>query len=292
MLLDSKINPLEDKNFLNKCRNFVKEVLKEDIGSGDLTTLSTIPKKAIGQARLLVKDSGIIAGIDLAKIFSIERRGLNIKILKHDGERVKQGDVVFTIEGNIHEILSIERSMLNCMQRMSAIATKTSEYCSLVNGTKAKILDTRKTTPLNRIIDKWAVKIGGGSNHRFGLYDMIMIKDNHIDFAGGITQAINKTKEYISKNNKQLDIIVEARNIDEIQEIIKQDGIKRILLDNFDYETTKEAINIIDGKLETESSGGITEKNIADYAKCGVDFISIGALTHSINNFDLSLKAI
>ena len=291
MLLDGKINPLEDKNFLNKCRNFVKEILKEDIGSGDLTTLSTIPKKAIGQARLLVKDSGIIAGIDLAKIFSIERRGLNIKILKHDGERVKQGDVVFTIEGNIHEILSVERSMLNCMQRMSAIATKTSEYCSLVNETKAKILDTRKTTPLNRIIDKWAVKIGGGNNHRFGLYDMIMIKDNHIDFSQNIISAIKKAKSYLIAKNTNVDIVVEARNLNEVEQILIEGGVKRILLDNFNYKETRKAVKMINGKHEIESSGGITKKSVRNYALCGVDYISIGELTHAVSSFDLSLDA-
>ena len=217
----------------------------------------------------------------------------NLKINKkiNDGEKVNHDDIAFTVEGNCISILSAERLVLNCMQHMSAIATKTNYLNSLISHTKCKLLDTRKTTPLNRIIEKWAVKIGGGVNHRYGLYDMIMIKDNHIDFAGGITQAIRKTKHYIEEIGKNLDIIVEARNLNEVNQILKEE-VKRILLDNFDYIETKKAVAIIGNKCETESSGGITEKNIAEYAKCGVDFISVGALTHSVPNFDLSLKAI
>ncbi|MAO33661.1 MAG: nicotinate-nucleotide diphosphorylase (carboxylating), partial [Flavobacteriales bacterium] len=241
---------------------------------------------------LLVKDQGIIAGIDLA-LMILQEVDKNLKITKNlnDGDQVEYGDIAFVVEGNAISILQAERLILNCMQRMSGIATKTHKLNSLIKNNKCKLLDTRKTTPLNRIIEKWAVKIGGGFNHRFGLFDMIMIKDNHIDFAGGISKAINKTKKYLSENNKQLDIIIEARNLNEVKQIIKEDGVKRILLDNFDYETTKKAISIIKKKCEVESSGGITEKNISEYANCGVNFISIGALTHSPNNFDLSLKA-
>ena len=218
----------------------------------------------------------------------------NLKVINkfNDGDKVKFGDIALTVEGNCISILTAERLVLNCMQHMSGIASKTYHLKSLISNTKCKLLDTRKTTPLIRMIEKWAVRIGGGVNHRFGLYDMIMIKDNHIDFAGGIKKAIIKMKQYLLNNNKKLDIIIEARNIDEVNEILEEQGIKRILLDNFDYKTTKEAVRIINNRCEIESSGGITEKNIKEYAECGVDFISLGAITHSIANFDLSLKAI
>jgi len=273
--------------------NFIKNSLIEDIGNGDHTSLASIPADAKSKAHLLVKDNGIIAGIELAKmIFNEVDKTLTIEQFLEDGDKVKFGDIAFIVKGNSISILTAERLVLNCMQHMSAIATKTTYLNSLIADTKCKLLDTRKTTPLNRIIEKWAVKIGGGVNHRFGLYDMIMIKDNHIDFSGGISNAIQKTKKYLSDNNKDLEIIVEARNLNEVNEILNEGGIKRILLDNFDYETTKKAVAIIGGKCQSESSGGITEETITEYAKCGVDFISVGALTHSVLNFDLSLKAI
>tara|TARA_B100000768_G_scaffold43214_1_gene42022 strand:+ start:202 stop:1044 length:843 start_codon:yes stop_codon:yes gene_type:complete len=273
--------------------DFIKMSLNEDLGDGDHTSLGCIPKDSISRAQLLIKDEGIIAGVDLAvMIFNYIDKSLNIKKILNDGDKVKCGDIAFTVYGNAKSILSGERLALNCMQRMSAIATKTNYLSSLISHTKCKLLDTRKTTPLNRAIEKWAVLIGGGFNHRFGLFDKIMIKDNHIDFAGGIHEAICKTKKYVALNSKKLDIIVEARNIDEVNQILKEDGIKRILLDNFDYKTTKKALSIIKNKCESESSGGITEKTIIEYAQCGVDYISVGALTHSVINFDLSLKAI
>ncbi len=273
--------------------NFIKNALIEDVGDGDHTSLGSIPKEATNKAHLLVKDKGIIAGIKLAKmIFAQVDSSLEVTQNLNDGDKVNFGDTAFTVKGNAISILTSERLVLNCMQHMSAIATKTSYLNSLISDTKCKLLDTRKTTPLNRTIEKWAVKIGGGVNHRNGLYDMAMIKDNHIDFAGGIQQAIQKTKQYLSDYNKKLEIIVEARNLDEVQKILNEGGIKRILLDNFDYKTTKEAVAIIGNKCQIESSGGITEVTIAEYAKCGVDFISVGALTHSVPNFDLSLKAI
>ena len=272
--------------------NFIKNSLLEDLGEGDHSSLGTIPKDVTKKAKLLVKDKGIIAGIELAKmIFNSVDSTLKINQKLYDGDKVNFNDIAFIVEGNCISILAAERLILNCMQRMSAIATKTNHFNSLIKDEKCKLLDTRKTTPMNRIIEKWAVKIGGGVNHRFGLYDMIMIKDNHIDFAGGISQAIKKIKQYLYENNKNLDIIVEARNLKEVNQIIKEEGIKRILLDNFDIETTKKAIDIIGNKCQTESSGGITERTLSQYAKCGVDFISIGSLTHSISNFDLSLKA-
>jgi nicotinate-nucleotide pyrophosphorylase (carboxylating) len=273
--------------------NFIKNALIEDVGDGDHSSLGSIPKEAISKVHLLVKDKGIIAGIELAKmIFTQVDSSLEITQNLNDGDKANFGDTAFTVKGNAISILTAERLVLNCMQHMSAIATKTTYLNSLISDTNCKLLDTRKTTPLNRTIEKWAVKIGGGVNHRYGLYDMIMIKDNHIDFAGGIQQAIQKTKQYLADNNKDLEIIVEARNLDEVKQILKQGGIKRILLDNFDYETTKEAVAIIGDKCQSESSGGITEETIVEYAKCGADFISVGALTHSVLNFDLSLKAI
>ena len=273
--------------------NFIKNALIEDVGDGDHSSLASIPKNTTNKAHLLVKDNGIIAGIELAKmIFNQVDDSLKIIQKLNDGDKVKFGDIAFIAQGNSISILTAERLVLNCMQRMSAIATKTSNLNLLISNTKCKLLDTRKTTPLNRTIEKWAVKIGGGVNHRKGLYDMIMLKDNHIDFSGSITNAIQKSKKYLAENNKDLDIIVEARNIKEVKEILNEGGVKRILLDNFNYKTTKEAITIIKGKCESESSGGITEKTIVKYAKCGVDFISVGAITHSVLNFDLSLKAI
>jgi len=274
-------------------KNFIQNALSEDVGDGDHTSLASIPADASNKAHLLVKDNGIIAGIELAQlIFKEVDSSLEIEQFLQDGDKVKYGDIAFIVKGNSISILTGERLVLNCMQHMSAIATKTAYLNTLIAGTNCKLLDTRKTTPLNRTIEKWAVKIGGGVNHRFGLYDMIMIKDNHIDFSGGIANAIQKTKTYLTDNNKNLDIIVEARSLAEVNEILAEGGVKRILLDNFDYKTTKKAVEIIGNKCQTESSGGITEETIAKYAKCGVDFISVGALTHSVPNFDLSLKAI
>ena len=280
---------MTDKDF----EKFIIDSLAEDVGDGDHSSLASIPKSSINRAHLLVKDEGIIAGIELAKmIFRKVDNNLKVETFLKDGDKVKFGDIAFIVTGNSISILTAERLALNCMQHMSAIATKTTYLNSLISNTNCKLLDTRKTTPLNRKLEKWAVKIGGGVNHRFGLYDMIMIKDNHIDFAGGITAAIQKTKQYLKENNKNLEIIVEARGLEEVYEILKEGGVKRILLDNFDYETTKKAVEIIGNQCQTESSGGITEVTISEYAKCGVDFISVGALTHSVLNFDLSLKAI
>ncbi len=267
--------------------------IREDIGDGDHTSLSCIPENAIGKAHLLVKEKGIIAGVELAKkIFLKIDDNLVFSKLLNDGDSVDIGDIIFTIEGSSQSILQAERLVLNFMQRMSGIATNTNNYMKLLNGLNTKILDTRKTTPGLRSIEKWAVKIGGGVNHRMGLYDMIMIKDNHIDYAGGITSAITSTQEYLNKNNKQLKIEVEARNLSELNEILAVGGIHRIMLDNFSFEDMRTAVNLINGKYETEASGGITNKTIRKYAECGVDFISVGALTHQINSIDLSLKAI
>ena len=271
---------------------FIKLAFAEDIQDGDHSSLACIPKDKKGRAQLLVKDQGIIAGIKLAEwIFESIDPTLHLEARLKDGDAVNKGDIVFVVEGSSLSILTAERLVLNCMQRMSAIATKTRKYVALIAGTKTTILDTRKTTPGIRILEKWAVKIGGGANHRFGLYDMIMLKDNHIDYAGGITKAINKTKAYLKENNLSLKIEVETRNLTEVKEIMKLEGVHRIMLDNFSPEETIEAVKYINGKFETESSGGITSKTIRSYAECGVDFISVGALTHSIYNMDLSLKA-
>ena len=279
--------------FQKELELIIANAIREDVGDGDHSSLACIPNTTQGKAKLLVKDNGIIAGVEFAKmIFKYVDANLQVEVLIEDGEAVKQGDIVFFVSGSSQSILKSERLVLNTMQRMSAIATKTKEFVALLQGTKTKILDTRKTTPGIRAIEKWAVKIGGGENHRFALYDMIMLKDNHIDFAGGISQAILKTKNYLIANNKELKIIVEARNLDEVKQILEVGGVYRILLDNFDYETTKQAVQLIDSQCLTESSGNINEKTIRRYAECGVDYISSGALTHSIYNMDLSLKAI
>lgn len=271
---------------------FIYLAFAEDVRDGDHSSLACIPQEKIGRAHLLVKDKGIIAGIQLAKwIFESIDPKLNVNALLKDGNAVKKGDIVFTVEGSSISILTAERLVLNCMQRMSAIATKTKEYVALVKGTNTTILDTRKTTPGIRILEKWAVRIGGGANHRFGLYDMIMLKDNHLDYAGGITKAIEKTRSYLKEKNLDLKIEVEARDLKEVREIILMGGIDRIMLDNFTPTETIIAVQLINGAFETESSGGITDKTIRSYAECGVDFISVGALTHSVYNMDLSLKA-
>jgi len=271
----------------------VKNGYKEDVGDGDHTSLSSIPSNAQGKANLLVKDKGIIAGVAFAKkAFTYFDEDLHVESFIDDGSEVSYGDVVFQVSGNSQSILKAERFVLNAMQRMSAIATKTNFFVNLLKGTKTQILDTRKTTPGIRALEKWAVKIGGGVNHRFALYDMVMIKDNHIDFAGGISEAITKTKQYLSDNKLNLKIIVEARSLKEIEEILQNEGVYRILIDNFSFEDTRKAVALINGKCFTESSGGINEDTIRKYAECGVDYISSGALTHSVYNMDLSLKAV
>jgi nicotinate-nucleotide pyrophosphorylase (carboxylating) len=265
----------------------------EDVGNGDHTTLATIPSNATGNARLLVKENGIIAGVELAeKIFHHLDKDFKITTYIKDGANITKGDIAFEVEGNIQKILQAERLVLNCMQRMSGIATYTNFLNSKIEGLQTKLLDTRKTTPGFRYFEKWAVKIGGGENHRFGLYDMIMIKDNHIDFAGGIKPAIQKAKNYLKEKNLNLKIEVEARTLQHVKEIMHEGGVDRIMLDNFTPEKLKEAIIIINKQYETEASGGITEENIRAYAESGVDYISVGALTHQIKSLDLSLKAI
>ncbi|SNZ00619.1 carboxylating nicotinate-nucleotide diphosphorylase [Flagellimonas pacifica] len=271
----------------------IANAIREDVGDGDHSSLACIPSNVTGKAKLLVKDEGVIAGIAFAKqVFGHVDPELKVETLISDGEEVKYGDIAFYVEGSSQSILKAERLVLNAMQRMSAIATKTKQYVTLLEGTQTKILDTRKTTPGIRALEKWAVKIGGGENHRFALYDMIMLKDNHIDFAGGITKAIQKTQRYLLDTKRDLKIIVEARNLDEVEEILQTKGVYRILLDNFDYEETKKAVALIADQCLTESSGGINENTIRDYALCGVDYISSGALTHSVHNMDLSLKAV
>jgi len=271
----------------------IKNAVREDVGDGDHSSLACIPPHSTGKAKLLVKDNGVIAGVNFAyQVFQYIDKNLIVEKMIDDGEHIVNGDIAFYVSGNSQSILKAERLVLNSMQRMSAIATKASEFSKLLRGTNTKILDTRKTTPGIRALEKWAVKIGGGENHRFALYDMIMLKDNHIDFAGGITKAIEKTKNYLEEKELDLKIIVEARNLNEIQEILKNDGIHRILIDNFNYENTKKAVQMIGDACQTESSGGITLETARKYAECGVDYISSGALTHSVSNLDLSLKAL
>jgi nicotinate-nucleotide pyrophosphorylase (carboxylating) len=283
---------ITSQQFEKELENIISNAIREDVGPGDYSSLACIPANANGKAKLLVKENGIIAGVEFAKmIFKYVDKDLKIQTLIKDGSPVNYGDIVFLVEGKAQSILKAERLVLNSMQRMSAIATKTGEFVNLLKGTSAKILDTRKTTPGIRAIEKWAVKIGGGENHLFALYDMNMIKDNHIDFSGGISNAIQKTKEYLIENNLDLKIIVEARSLDEISEILKSGGVYRILIDNFSIEETKKAVALIGNQCQTESSGGINEKTIRNYAECGVNYISSGALTHSVSNMDLSLKA-
>ncbi len=284
---------ISKKQFEKEIAIIIANAIREDVGSGDHSSLACIPEEAQGKAQLLVKDTGIIAGVEFARqVFDYVDPGLKMEIKMKDGTPVQHGDIVFYVSGSSQSILKSERLVLNAMQRMSAIATKTQEYVKLLKGTKTKILDTRKTTPGIRALEKWAVKIGGGENHRFALYDMIMLKDNHIDFCGGITKAINQTKAYLKVNRLNLKIIVEARNLEEIKEILDNEGIHRILIDNFNYEDTRKAVAMIGDRCQTESSGGITLDTIRNYAECGVDYISSGALTHSVYNMDLSLKAI
>lgn len=271
----------------------IANALREDIGDGDHSSLACIPAGAQGKAKLLVKQAGILAGVGFARqVFEAVDADLKLEEQLPDGQAVNPGDIAFFVSGPSRSILQAERLVLNGMQRMSAIATKTRHYVNLLEGTGTRILDTRKTTPGIRALEKWAVRLGGGVNHRFALYDMVMLKDNHIDFAGGITRAIEKTKAYLEEHSKDLKIIVEARDLEEVSEILRSDGIHRILLDNFSLEQTRQAVRMIGSHCQTESSGGITEKTLRSYAECGVTYISSGALTHSVSNLDLSLKAI
>ncbi|HEY8403362.1 MAG TPA: carboxylating nicotinate-nucleotide diphosphorylase [Flavobacteriales bacterium] len=277
------------KDYIEK---FIQSALAEDLGDGDHTTLSTIPKEATGKARLLVKEAGILAGVDIAReVFRAVDPSLVFEKVLDDGAQIKPGDIAFYLSGSARSITIGERLALNIMQRMSGIATKTHRIQSLIEDTKCKLLDTRKTTPGFRYFEKLAVKIGGGVNHRFGLYDMIMIKDNHADFSGGITAALENVKNYLEATGKKLKVEVEARNLEEVKEALQSPLVFRIMLDNFDTERMKEAVQFINGRVETEASGGITEANVREYALCGVDYISMGALTHQINSLDLSLKA-
>jgi len=271
----------------------IAQALAEDIGSGDHTSLSCIPYDAVGKAQLLVKQNGILAGVEIAlEVFRLVDSDLKINVFIEDGKSVAVGDIAFIVEGRSQSILIAERLALNYMQRMSGIATHTAHLKSLIGPLKTKLLDTRKTTPNNRIFEKMAVKIGGGVNHRFGLFDMIMIKDNHIDYAGGITAAISKTRRYLSDNNINIKVEIEARNLEEVEIILNSEKVDRIMLDNFSYKDLTEAVKQIGSYAETEASGGITEETIVSYAKCGVDYISVGALTHQIESLDFSLKAI
>ncbi len=284
---------ISDKRFNKEVDLIIANAIREDVGDGDHSSLACIPYDAQGTAKLLVKDEGIIAGVEFARlVFDFVDPGLKMDIKIPDGSPVKYGDIVYYVSGNSQSILKSERLVLNAMQRMSAIATKTNAYVKLLEGTGTKILDTRKTTPGIRALEKWAVKIGGGENHRFALYDMIMLKDNHIDFCGGITKAIAQTKEYLKDHNLDLKIIVEARDLAEIEEILQSKGVYRILIDNFNYEDTRKAVALIGDTCLTESSGGITLETARKYAECGVNYISSGALTHSVYNMDLSLKAV
>lgn len=279
-----------DKQLIDE---FITNALKEDVGDGDHTSLATIPEGTTGKAKLLVKDNGILAGVELAaEIFHIVDDKLKLTVFLKDGAEVKYGDVAFEVEGDAQSILKAERLVLNCMQHMSGIATVTNEIVDVLKGTNTKVLDTRKTTPGIRYLEKWAVRIGGGVNHRFGLYDMILIKDNHVDYAGGIQEAIEGAHNYLAANNKKLAIEIEVRNLEELDEVLQTGGVDRILLDNFNFSDLSDAVDMIEGRYITEASGGITIDNIRAYAETGVDYISVGALTHSVKSLDLSLKAV
>ena len=264
----------------------------EDIGDGDHTTLCCIPADAIGKQRLIIKEDGIIAGVEIAKmVFHKFDPELKVDVFINDGARVKKGDIAFEVTGKVQSLLQTERLMLNIMQRMSGIATTTHKYMEQLKGLKTKVLDTRKTTPGMRILEKEAVKIGGGYNHRSGLFDMILLKDNHVDFAGGIVNAITKARKYLAEKGKEMKIEIEVRNLDELQQVLNTGGVDRIMLDNFSPELTKKAVELIGGRFETESSGGITFDTLRAYGECGVDYISVGALTHSVKGLDMSFKA-
>lgn len=272
---------------------FIQAALLEDIADGDHTSLSTIPEAAEGKARLLVKGDGILAGVELAKyIFKAVDEKLSVQTILHDGDSIKYGDIAFYVTGPDRSILTAERLVLNCMQRMSGIATVTNEIVKKLEGTKCKVLDTRKTTPNFRLPEKWAVKIGGGVNHRYGLFDMILIKDNHVDYAGGIKNALLSAQKYLADKKKILPIEIEVRNLDELKEVLEIGGVIRIMLDNFSFDKIREALEIIDGRFPVEASGGITPETVRDYAECGVDYVSMGYLTHSVTSLDLSLKAV
>jgi nicotinate-nucleotide pyrophosphorylase (carboxylating) len=271
---------------------FIKNALHEDIREGDHTSNSTVPENAQGRARLLVKDKGIVAGVELAElIFKTVDPNLEVEVLIKDGEPIEYGQIVLFVEGNDRSILTAERLVLNCMQRMSGIATVTNDIVKRLEGTKCKVLDTRKTTPGFRLLEKWAVKLGGGVNHRFGLFDMILIKDNHVDYAGGIKNALFAAQKYLKEKNLNLPIEIEVRNLTELEEALEVGGVVRIMLDNFDYQKTREALKIIDGRFPVESSGNINPQTVRAYADCGVDYVSMGYLTHSAKSLDLSLKA-
>lgn len=271
---------------------FIKNALHEDIREGDHTSNSTVPENAQGRARLLVKDKGIVAGVELAElIFKTVDPNLEVEVLIKDGEPIEYGQIVLFVEGNDRSILTAERLVLNCMQRMSGIATVTNDIVKRLEGTKCKVLDTRKTTPGFRLLEKWAVKLGGGVNHRFGLFDMILIKDNHVDYAGGIKNALFAAQKYLKEKNLNLPIEIEVRNLTELEEALEVGGVVRIMLDNFDYEKTREALKIIGGRFPVESSGNINPQTVRAYADCGVDYVSMGYLTHSAKSLDLSLKA-
>lgn len=271
---------------------FIKNAIAEDLGDGDHTSLSTIPAHAKGQAKLIIKEAGIIAGVELAlEIFKQVDSGLATEVFINDGAEVNYGDIALIVTGSSQSILLAERLVLNCMQRMSGIATKTNYIVKLLSGYHTKLLDTRKTTPGLRYLEKWAVRIGGGVNHRIGLYDMILIKDNHVDYAGGISNAIKAANQYLTNKGKQLEIEIEVRNLSELDQVLETGQVNRIMLDNFSFADLKTAVGIIDKQYITEASGGITEENAAAYAACGVDYISMGALTHSVKSLDMSLKA-
>ncbi len=267
--------------------------IAEDIGDGDHSSLSCIPAEASGKVKLMVKQQGIIAGVEIAKrIFCRIDSSIQFEELISDGTKVNFGDIAFYASGRNHSLLQSERIVLNVMQRMSGIATQTNQYVKLIEGTKTKILDTRKTTPGMRVFDKMAVKIGGGENHRMGLFDMIMLKDNHVDFAGGIEEAIRKANEYLTKTNRKLSIEIETRNLNEVERVLAVGNVQRIMLDNFNLDDTRKAVRLINGRFETESSGGITLETIKGYAECGVDYISVGAITHQIKSIDMNLKKV
>jgi nicotinate-nucleotide pyrophosphorylase (carboxylating) len=271
---------------------FIDSALREDVGEGDHSSLAAISETSVSRARLLVKDTGILAGGELAeRIFHRFDKRLSVQVLIADGEPIKPGDIVLTVSGPARSLLTTERLVLNCMQRMSGIATRTKTLGDLIHGTKARLLDTRKTTPNFRLLEKWAVLVGGGMNHRIGLFDMIMLKDNHIDMAGGIKAAIQRTNDYLRATNKKLKVEIETRNLAELREVLEAGHVDVIMLDNMDTKTMREAVALIGGKYETEASGGITEQNLRSVAECGVDYISVGGLTHSIRSLDLSLKA-
>jgi nicotinate-nucleotide pyrophosphorylase (carboxylating) len=272
---------------------FIRQALSEDVGSGDHTSLSTIPPGQQGRAKLLIKDTGILAGVSVAlEIFKIVDPALKVEVVLTDGQPVQPGDIAFFVDGSVHSILIAERLVLNTMQRMSGIATTTNNVVRLLAGTRTKVLDTRKTTPGMRYLEKLAVKIGGGVNHRFGLYDMILIKDNHVDYAGGTAKAIEAARAYLKAKNLDIPIEIEVRNIQELNEVMSSSGVDRILLDNFTFDKLKEAVALINKRFITEASGGITEQNVLEYAQCGVDYVSMGALTHSVKSLDMSLKAV